>query len=86
MASSVRIGRSMVHKTPLWSKKKVERVIVFLIWSARCRESQMVRWSMHLAKLGWCGGAKVEFSVPSHLKNARDCTWASFDVEHVLPP
>jgi hypothetical protein len=43
VASSVRIGRNIVPMTPLWSKKEVERVMVFPILSRRCRGSQMVR-------------------------------------------
>ena len=43
LASSLRTGRSIVPRTPLWSKKEVERVMMSPIWSERCRGSQMVR-------------------------------------------
>ena len=80
VASSIRIGRSMVPMTPLWSKKEVERVMVSPIRSERCRGFQMARRSMHVAKQGWCGGVKVRVSSPFHLIKGRAWTWASFGV------
>ena len=52
VAFLVRTGRSMVPKTPLWSKKEVERVIVSPVLSARYRGSPMARWLMHVALQG----------------------------------
>ena len=43
VVSSVRTGIRMVPKTPLWSKKEVERVLVSLIYVESCRGSHMVR-------------------------------------------
>jgi hypothetical protein len=43
VAFSVRTGKCMVPRTPLWSKKEVERVTMSPIRSERCRGSQMVR-------------------------------------------
>jgi hypothetical protein len=86
LASSVRAGMGRVSKTPLWYKNEVMRVVVLPICSARCLGFHMVRWSMHVAWPGWCGGVKVGVSAPSHLRNGRDWTCASFGVEHVQPP
>ena len=69
VASSVRTGMCMVPKSPFWSKNEVARVVIpLLIWSARCLESQMARWSMHIAWLGWYGGVKVGVLAPSTSK------------------
>jgi hypothetical protein len=43
VAFAVRIGRCMVPRTPLWSKKEVGRVMVSPICSERYLGSQMVR-------------------------------------------
>jgi hypothetical protein len=43
VASSVRTGIRMVPRTPLWSKKEVERVVVSPIYVESCRGSHMVR-------------------------------------------
>jgi len=72
VASSVRIGMYMVPRTPLWYKNELVRVVVLPIWSVRRLGSHMVRWSMYVAWLGWCGGVKVEVLAHSHLKNGRD--------------
>ncbi len=53
VAASVRTGRRMVPKTPLWPRKEVGRVMVPPVWEARCRGSQIVRWSMYVAWSGW---------------------------------
>jgi len=86
VASSVRTGTCIVPKTPVWSKKEVVRMVVPPIWPTRCLGSQMVRWSMHVARPGWCGGVKVKVSAPSHIKHGRDWTLASFGVKLVQPP
>ena len=82
----VRSDKSMGPKTPLWSKKEVGRVIVPPIWLSRCPRTQMARCLMHVAMSGWCGGVKLEVSAPSHLKNGRYWTLASFGVELIQPP
>ena len=43
MASSVRSGICMVPRTPLWSKKEVERVVVSPIFVDSCRGFQKAR-------------------------------------------
>jgi hypothetical protein len=73
-------------QNPLWYRKEVGRVIVFPIWSARCRGFQMMRWSMHVARPGWRGGVKMGVSAPSHIKNGRKWTWTSFGVKPVQTP
>jgi len=84
VASSVRNGSSMVPKTPSWSKKEVERVMVSPTLSARYIGFQIVRWSMHVVMQSWCGGVKVGVSsAPSHLEKERAWTWASFGVEPI---
>ncbi len=84
VASSVRTGRCMIPKTPLWSKE-VERVTVSSFYWRRCHGSQIVRLSMHVATQGRCGGTKVNFSSPFHLKKGRALKWASFGLGPVQP-
>jgi len=76
MTSRERTGICMVLKTPSWSKNEVVRVVVPQIWWASCPGSQMARWSMHVAWLGWRGGVKAGVTTPSHLLDGRDWTWA----------
>ncbi len=43
VSASVRTGRHMLPRTPLWSENEVVRAVVLSTWDARCPGSQIVR-------------------------------------------